>query len=116
MDKFSDDGFEFGIYILKEIRNSCAHGAMIYRFSKSHRISTVNVQAGINEFHLSQSAINYMDTLKVLSFFSTNREIRAIKMSIFKFYLKYTVRGKRWMAKKILGKMGNQHITKWLKI
>lgn len=116
MDKFSDDGFEFGIYILKEIRNSCAHGAMIYRFSKSHRISTVNVQAGINEFHLSQSAINYMDTLKVLSFFSTDREIRTIKMSIFKFYLKYTVRGKRWMAKKILGKMGNQHITKWLKI
>ncbi len=57
-----------------------------------------------------------MDTLKVLSFFSTDREIRAIKMSIFKFYLKYTVRGKRWMAKKILGKMGNQHITKWLKI
>lgn len=57
------------VYILKEIRNSCAHGAMIYRFSKSHRISTVNVQAGINEFHLSQSAINYMDTLKVLSFF-----------------------------------------------
>lgn len=37
-------------------------------------------------------------------------------MSIFKFYLKYTVKGKRWMAKKILGKMGNQHITKWLKI
>ena len=116
LEGFSIDAFEFAIYYLKDVRNSCAHGDMIYRFSGTHDVSSINIIAGIQEFHLSRQAVNYMDILKILASFISKKEIVRIKNCILKFYIKYVFKNKTWMAKKILGKMGNQNIKKWMKL
>lgn len=115
-DNFSTNTFEHTIYILKEIRNSCAHGEMIYRFSKNTNSATFNHRLTVQELGLSRSSINYMDIVKILRLLISKKEIRKLKRCILIFYLKYSVKGKRWMAKKILGKMGNQDIRKWMTI
>ncbi len=112
----SENTFEHSIYLLKEIRNSCAHGEMIYRFSKNLNTSTFNYQLTMKELKLNKSSINYIDIIKILRLFTSKREIRRIKKCIVKFYVKYLFKGKLWMAKKILGKMGNQNIKKWINL
>lgn len=112
----SDNTFEQSVYILKEIRNSCAHGEMIYRFSKNLNSSTFNYQLTMKELKLNKSSMNYIDIIKILRLFVSKKEIRRIKKCIVKFYVKYLFKGKLWMAKKILGKMGTQNIKKWINL
>mgnify|MGYP000034441037 CR=1 FL=1 len=113
---FSENTFEHAIYMLKEMRNSCAHGEMIYRFSRNPNSSTFNYHLTAQELGLSRTSVNYMDIIKILKLLVSKKEIQKVKRCIIRFYIKYVFKRKTWMVKKILGKMGNQNIKKWIKL
>lgn len=110
--KSSDNAsYQQAIFILKEIRNQCAHLELITRFSLK-RNPQLNYFNDITKLcNLSKLDINYMDVLKVLKMFGS---IKEIKISIFLFYLKMLLKGRKKVAYKILGKMGRKSIWAWL--
>lgn len=105
--------FEQSINILKEMRNECAHIELVSRFKmkrdpKLNHFHDITIYAG-----LSKTQINYMDVVKVLRIFG---DVTCIKRSIIRFYVMMSMKGRRRVAKKILGKMGNQNIIEWVKL
>lgn len=106
--------FEQSIYVLKEIRNQCAHLELITRFklkrtSKLNYFNDISIDANLSRTH----SLNYMDVIKILNLYT---RVTPIKLAILKFYIIMLLKGRIKIAKKILGKMGNQNILSWLKI
>ena len=64
----------------------------------------------------NRTSVNYMDIIKILKLLVSKKEIQKVKRCIIRFYIKYVFKRKTWMVKKILGKMGNQNIKKWIKL
>lgn len=112
--KSSDNlAYQQAIFLLKEIRNQCAHLELITRF-RLKRDSRLNYFDEITKLgDLSKSSINYMDVLKVLKMFGS---IKEIKFSIFLFYLKMLLKGRKKVANKVLSKMGRKNIWAWLSL
>lgn len=105
--------FEQSIYVLKEIRNDCAHLELVTRF-KLKRNSKLNYFNDLTNFAgLSKTPLNYKDVVKVIKIFGN---INDIKWIIFKFYFKMCIKGRKGIAKKILGKMGRKDIISWIKL
>jgi len=109
----NSDIFVQAINILKEMRNECAHIELVSRFKmkrdpKLNHFHDITIYAG-----LSKTQINYMDAIKVLRMFG---DVKCIKQSIIKFYVMMSMKGRRRIAQKILGKMGNRNIFEWVKL
>lgn len=116
IDSISNDAFDYGIYLLKEIRNNCAHGEMVYRFSKKYNVRYLNVASAVNEFGLNRTDAKYIDVLRVLSKFISKKDLRKIKRCILMFYIHFLLIGRKKIATKILGKMGNSDIKVWMNL
>lgn len=105
--------YEQAIYLLKEVRNQCAHLELLTRF-KLKRTPKLNFFNDVTCFaSLSRSDLNYMDVLKVFKMFGS---ILDIKWIIIKFYIKMCIKGRRKIALKILGKMGKKDIWSWIRL
>jgi len=105
--------FEQAIYILKEVRNQCAHLELLTRFRLKRTAKLDYFNDVINYANLSRSDINYMDVLKTYKIFGS---IMNIKWIIIKFYIRMCIKGRRKIALKILGKMGKKDIWSWIKL
>ena len=104
--------FVQSIYMLKEIRNHCAHLELVTRL-KIKKEPKLNCYNDITAFAgLSKTAdLKYMDALKNFKLYGS---IWNIKRAIIKFYIKMCIKGRRRIARKILGKMGHQSILTWM--
>lgn len=105
--------FEQALFILKEVRNQCAHLELITRFrlkrkANLNNFNDITVMAG-----LSHGVLNYLDVMKILKIFG---KIADIKKVIAFFYYKMTFKGRRKIADKALAKMGRKKLRIWLKI
>lgn len=106
-----NSAYQQAIFVLKELRNQCAHLELITRF-RLERKKQLNYFNDITKLgNLSKAELNYMDTLKILKLFGS---ITNIKWIILVFYIKMTLKGRNHIAKKILGKMGRKSIFAWL--
>lgn len=105
--------FEQAIYVLKEMRNECAHLELITRFKlkRVHKLNNFNDLT--NHSGLSRKELNYMDVIKVLKHFGS---INGVKWIITQFYIKMCLKGRKKIADRILGKMGRSDIIKWVKL
>ncbi len=107
--------FVQAIYILKEVRNQCAHLELITRFrlKKSHA-SRLNCYKDITAHcALSKTDINYMDVAKVFKQYGC---IKDIKRAILGFYIKMCLKGRKKIADKILAKMGRKKLSAWMRL
>ena len=104
--------FEQSLYLLKEIRNHCAHLELITRF-KLKRSSNLNYfnDLAAYSFLSKTNFLNYMDVLKNFKIYGS---VGDIKWTILLFYIKMCAKGRRKIARKILGKMGQQSVFSWL--
>lgn len=108
------DIFTQALHAIKEIRNSCAHMELVTRKRLDKRSSPGQYSDIINFKGLSQMThLNYMDVTKILKMYGS---VNRIKMRILHFYFVMSIKGRRKIAKKILGKMGNQRISQWMRI
>jgi len=107
--------FVQAIYILKEVRNQCAHLELITRFRlKKTRASRLNWYKDItNRCALSKTDVNYMDIIKVFKEFCC---IKDIKWVILVFYIKMCLKGRKKIADKILAKMGRKNLLAWMRL
>ena len=101
------------IYLLKEMRNQCAHLELVTRFRLKRNSKLNNMQDLIMLANLSKSDSNYMDVLKTLKLFGS---IRSIQCNILRFYIKMLFKGRKKIADKILGKMGRKSIVAWWRL
>lgn len=108
--------FEESIYVLKEMRNQCAHLELITRFRLNHN----RVSSRLNHFHdirkwanLSNGKITFLDGLKIIHKFSS---VDDIKICIFFFYISMCFKGRKAIADKALSKMGRKKLSVWMKI
>lgn len=105
--------FEQAIFILKEMRNQCAHLELITRF-KLKRAQKLNYFRDItNIAGLSHGEIFYIDVLKIFKLFG---DVRDIKRVIASFYCIMNLKGRRKIAEKVISKMGRKNITVWMKL
>ncbi len=101
------------LFVLKEVRNQCAHLELITRFrlkrhSALNNLKDVSLSAG-----LSKGDLNYMDVLKIFKLFGNVGELKQI---IILFYLKLVFEGRKTVADKTIAKMGRKKITVWCRI
>jgi len=106
--------FEQALFILKEMRNQCAHLELITRFKlkskKGFSFNDVISKAGC----LTRSgAIFYIDVMKIFKLFGG---ISDIKHFIFKFYIKMCLKGRKRIADKAISKMGRKSIKIWMQL
>ncbi len=106
--------FTQSLYFVKELRNYCAHLELLTRL-KQKRVTNINYYNDLSLYiKLSNGkTLNYMDALKNLKIYGN---ISTIKKCIILFYIKMLLKGRRKIAKKLLGKMGQQDIMKWIKL
>ena len=109
------DSFIQALFILKQMRNECAHLELITRFKlKSRRYKNLNNFNSIRTFaRLSQGDFSYLDVLKTLNKFGS---IANIKVYIFYFYVTMFIKRRKCIADKILSKMGRKKLFVWLKL
>lgn len=105
--------FEQAIFVLKEVRNQCAHLELITRF-RQRRLRKLNYFNDLTNYAgLSRTELNYMDVLKIFKQFG---KIGDLKRSVLLFYVKMCLKGRRKIADKILAKMGRKSILEWIKL
>ncbi|MBQ8799558.1 MAG: Abi family protein [Lachnospiraceae bacterium] len=109
------DVFVQAIYILKEVRNQCAHLELLTRFRlKKSRASRLNCYVDItNHCGLSKTDVNYMDVAKVFKTFGCIKDIKCV---ILVFYIKMCLKGRKKIADKILAKMGRKSFFAWMRL
>ena len=112
--KLSDaKAFEQAIYILKEVRNQCAHLELITRF-RLKRIEKLNKFYDITiKANLSKGVLNYMDVVKIFKLFGNELKVKRI---IVFFYAKMIIKGRKMIAEKAISKMGRKAIYQWIKL
>jgi abortive infection bacteriophage resistance protein len=106
--------FEQALFVLKEMRNQCAHLELITRFKMKRRRSALN---NFNDIRilagLGRGDLSYLDTLKILKTFGP---ILDIKRQIGNFYFKMFFKGRKRIADKALSKMGRKKLSVWMKL
>lgn len=108
-----NNAFQQAVFILKEMRNQCAHLELVTRF-RLKRVKTMNYFNEITKLsNLTQTEIYYIDVMKIFKQFGS---ITRIKLTIFSFYIKMVLKGRKHIADTILGKMGRKNIFDWLKL
>lgn len=106
--------FEQALFILKEMRNQCAHLELITRFKlKGKRGLSFNDVISKAGCPTHSGTIFYIDVMKIFKLFG---EISDIKRIIFKFYLKMCLKGRKRIADKAISKMGRKNIKIWMQL
>ena len=106
--------FEQALFVLKEMRNQCAHLELITRFKLKGRPGALNYFNDIRAMAgLAHGKLSYLDVLKILKMFGP---IGDIKTQIGKFYLIMFIKGRKFIADKALSKMGRKNLTIWMKL
>lgn len=106
--------FEQALFVLKEMRNQCAHLELITRFKLKGRAGALNYFNDIKALAgLARGDLSYLDVLKILKIFGT---IRDIKSQIGIFYAIMVIKGRKFIADKALSKMGRKKISVWLSL
>lgn len=106
--------FEQALFVLKEMRNQCAHLELITRFKLKSRRTVLNRFNDIREMSgLARGDLSYLDVLKILNTFV---QISDIKRQIFFFYLNMSFKGRKKIADKALSKMGRKKLSVWMKL
>lgn len=105
--------FEQSIYVLKELRNQCAHLELITRFRLKRKANLNNFNDLTIYSGLSRTPLTFIDATKILKIFGGASDLKWI---VFKFYIKMCIKGRKKIANKVLGKMGRKNIYSWIKI
>lgn len=106
--------FEQALFVLKEMRNQCAHLELITRFKlKSRRVTLNNFNDIRNLSGLARGDLSYLDVLKILNTFG---KISDIKRQVLFFYLSMFFKGRKKIADKALSKMGRKKLSVWMKL
>lgn len=106
--------FEQALFVLKEMRNQCAHLELITRFRlKSQRTALNNFNDVRAMSGLARGDLSYLDVLKILNTFVP---ISDIKMQVLFFYLAMGIKGRKKIADKALSKMGRKKLLVWMKL
>lgn len=101
------------IFVLKEVRNQCAHLELITRF-RLKRSKGLNYLNDITvKANLSHGDINYLDVVRIFRVFGT---VSDIKREILLFYLKMLGKRRKEIADKILAKMGRKKLKVWMNL
>ena len=113
MELADSAAFEQALFILKEMRNQCAHLELITRFKvKGKRplnyFNDIKAKAG-----LARRDLFYIDVLKIFKLFGG---ITDIKREIAWFYFRLTIKGRKKIADKAISKMGRKKLSVWMKI
>lgn len=113
LDIGDDNAFTQAIFILKEMRNECAHLELITIFE-------LKPDPNLNFFNDIKSKISsrrrtigYINVLKILKLFCS---IKSIKKCISHYYRNMVIRGRRKIALKSLSKMGTKNYSIWKRI
>lgn len=107
------DSFEQALFILKEVRNQCAHLELITRFRlkrKSNLNNFLNITAMAG---LSHGKLNYLDVIKIFKLFGKTVDVKRV---ITRFYFKMMLKGRKRIADKALSMMGRKKLLVWLNI
>lgn len=114
LDLKDAQAFEQALFVLKEMRNQCAHLELITRFKLKGKAGALNHFNDIRTMAgLAKGDLSYLDVLKILKIFGP---IRDIKSQIGKFYAIMVIKGRRFIADKALSKMGRKKISVWLSL
>lgn len=106
--------FEQALFVLKEMRNQCAHLELITRFKLRGKPGALNYFNDIRTMAgLARGDLSYLDVLKILKIFGT---ICDIKTQIGNFYAIMVIKGRKFIADKALSKMGRKKISVWLSL
>lgn len=105
--------FEQALFIIKEMRNQCAHLELITRFKIKGKLSLnyfndIKAKAG-----LARGNLFYIDVLKIFKLFGG---ITDIKREIVWFYFRMTLKRRKKIADKAISKMGRKKLSVWMKI
>lgn len=107
------DAFEQALFILKEVRNQCAHLELITRFRLKQKSGLNNFQDIIVMGRLSHGKLNYLDVMKIFKLFGKTDDIKSV---IVAFYCKMMFKGRKKIADKALSMMGRKKLLVWLKL
>lgn len=106
--------FEQALFVLKEMRNQCAHLELITRFKLKSKGGALNNFNDIRELaRLGNGDLSYLDILKILKIFGS---IGNIKRQIGNFYFIMFLKGRKRIADKALSKMGRKKLSVWMKL
>lgn len=98
--------FEQALFVLKEMRNQCAHLELITRFKLKSRKTALNNFNDIRALSgLAGGDLSYLDVLKILNTFA---QISDIKKQVLFFYFRMNIKGRKKIADKALSKMGRK--------
>ena len=106
--------FEQALFILKEMRNQCAHLELITRFKlKNKRGFSFNDVINRAGCLTHSGSIFYIDVMKIFKLFGG---ISDIKRLIFNFYFRMCLKGRKQIADKAISKMGRKNIRIWMQL
>lgn len=105
--------FEQALFILKEMRNQCAHLELITRFKIRGNRSLNNFNDIMGKAGLARGNLSYIDVLKIFKLFGG---ITDIKREILWFYFRLSIKGRKKIAEKAISKMGRKKLSVWMKL
>ncbi len=106
--------FEQALFVLKEMRNQCAHLELITRFKLKGKSGALNNFNDIRtKAALGRGDLSYLDVLKILKVFG---RIGDVKTQIGKFYFIMLIKRRKIIADKALSKMGRKKLSVWMKL
>ena len=105
--------FEQALFVLKEVRNQCAHLELITRF-RLKRKANLNYMNDITiKASLSHDKLNYLDVVKIFVLFGNVADIKKV---VAMFYIKMAIKGRKNIADKALAMMGRKKFDVWMKV
>lgn len=105
--------FEQALFVLKEVRNQCAHLELITRFRLKRKVSLNNLNDITVRAELSHGKLNYLDVVKIFMLFGNVSDIKKV---IATFYLKMLVKGRKKISDKALAMMGRKKLSVWMEL
>lgn len=105
--------FEQALFVLKEVRNQCAHLELITRFRLKRKVSLNNLNDITVRAGLSHGKLNYLDVVKIFMLFGNVSDIKKV---IATFYLKMLVKGRKKISDKALAMMGRKKLSVWMEL
>lgn len=105
--------FEQALFIIKEMRNQCAHLELITRFKIKGKPSLNYFNDIKSKASLARRDLFYIDVLKIFKLFG---DINDIKREIVLFYFRMTFKGRNKIAEKAISKMGRKKLSVWMKL
>lgn len=105
--------FEQALFVLKEVRNQCAHLELITRFRLKRKASLNYLNDITVKANLSHDKLNYLDVLKIFTLFGKTSDIKKV---VVIFYLKMVLKMRKKIADKALSMMGRKKLSMWMKL